>query len=265
MNVSNNPDVKPTSSTPASSPEISKAEYQESLIKLFKDLDSNGDNVLDSNDKTVKILEDILQGKVNNTYSYDEMAKYVILRNMNGGSNISLENVSARFEEVYELCEKDEESQKLMTDLKDLFQKYSIDTSKINKNAQQIKENSVEEKCKSSYENYCKSLKEKNLEIDITYEEFKNTVYNDQNEINEKLSELENTANKFNQLSKKVCTDQDFLLQFGTIYPKLRLRIQTLEAKAKRQALQGVKQDVKDFNSNTAPEQKNNGPHFGLN
>ena len=120
MYISDNSSSEQVSTKPKV--KLEKQEYSEKLIALFKEFDKNGDKVLDSNDSTVKALEDILNGKVNDSYSYDEMAKYVILRNLAKGKEITLDNVSKRFEEVWQLCQEDEEAQKLIKQIDDLFQ-----------------------------------------------------------------------------------------------------------------------------------------------
>lgn len=247
---------------------LEKQEYEKKIIELFKELDTNGDKVLNSEDTLVKTLEDILQGKINDQYSYSEMAKYVILRNMSKGKEISLENISNRFEEVWSLCQNDDNSQQLMKKIDDLFQEYSIGIEKINSEAKRANEDLANydsktiEEIRINYTNYCNKLKDKGIEPDISFEEFKNHFLSEFNHINNKLKETEKIRNNCVNLKNKITVDTNFLNNFGTYFNDLQIRIQVLELKKEREQIETS--STNNQNPKTKSTTKNKGPHFGF-
>lgn len=261
---------------------VKKQEMKEKLIQLFNSFDSHDDDVLNANDTLVKILEEILTtNKELSMDLNDDMAKYVILRNMakiqnnpSSTSNVSFglginqdtvkdieisqENILNRFDEVWDLCQNDEQALELMNQIDELFQKYSINIENINKNNNLESEN-IEAEAQKSYEAYRNDCEEQRIEVSITKEDYMNDFINDYGDIYSKFDDIKKIGNDYTVLYQQMMYNSDFLSEFENLYGNLKIRIQTLEQRK-------FNNNVINGNNNTAASQSySKGPKFGLN
>ena len=181
-------------------------EFKADLIKLFNFLDSVDDDVLNVNDATVKLLEDILNGKASSNYSYNDMAKYVIIRNLANGESLTLENIVENYDEVFEMCQNDADAIELMGEMKQLFEEYELIQKEIETTAKPTNAISKDSE-----------IYQKDARL---------------SQIADEINGLSHLADKIDVQSRKNLMDADFLNKFNELYSELSARINFLRQKS---------------------------------